>query len=155
MKLARSRKIVLQGEPSEEGHLRGNFVGSDGNDAATTERDERESDGVVPREYEEIAGDGVEDGGHLSDVSRGFLDSGDVLEAGEALHGGGLDVDAGASLNAIENDGKGNGGGQGFVMLVKAFLRGLVVIRRSGENRIHTGNRGDSFRFFNRVSRGV
>src|SRR5208337_2508209 len=123
MELARGRKVVLQSEAREEGHLRGNLVGSDRNDPAATERDERESDGIVARQYQEIVGDGVENGSHLGDVPRGFLDSGDVLEAGEALHGGGFDIHAGASLNAIENDGEGNGGGQRFVVLVKAFLR--------------------------------
>jgi hypothetical protein len=110
MKLSRSGKIILEGEASEKGHLRGNFVGSDGNDAATAERDEGKSDGIVAREYKEIIGDGVEDSGHLSDVSRGFLDADDVFEAGEVLYGGGFDVDASAPLNAIENNGKRNGG---------------------------------------------
>src|SRR5215471_3123854 len=138
MKLACGRKIILQGEVSEERHLRRNFIGSNGDNATTTERDERESDGVVTRENQEIAVDGVENSSHLSDVSRGFLDSDNVLDAGQALHSGRLDVHAGASLNAIENDGERNGGGQGFVMLVQAFLSGLAVIGGDGKNAVDT-----------------
>jgi len=46
-----------------------------------------------------------EDGAHLGDAAGGFLDADDVLDLGEAENGGRLDVDAGAALNAVENDG--------------------------------------------------
>ena len=39
--LARAREIAGQREPRESGHLRGNFVGSHGDDAAPAKRDQR------------------------------------------------------------------------------------------------------------------
>ena len=89
-----------------------------------------------PREHGEIAADFVEHRRHLADVARGFLHADDVVDFGEALQRGRLDVDAGAALHAVDDDGQADGGGDGFVVLIQAFLRGLVVVRRDGENAV-------------------
>ncbi len=54
----------------------------------------------------------------------------------QARQRGGLDVHAGAALHAVDDDRQADGGGDGFVVLVQAFLRGLVVVRRDGEDAV-------------------
>src|ERR1700688_1833104 len=120
----------------EASHFRGNFVGGDGDQAAATEGDERKRQGVVAREYEEILRNKVEDGAHLRDIAGGFLDSDDVFDLRKAENGGRLDVDAPATLDAVENNGQVDGRGDGFEVLEEAFLRGLVVIGSDGEHAV-------------------
>src|SRR5260221_1621935 len=120
----------------EPSHFRRNFMGGDGNQAAAAECDQRKSQGVVARENEKVPGDEVQDCAHLSDAARGFLDADDVGDLRKAQDGGRFDVDAGAALNAIENDGQVDGGRDGFEVLEEAFLGGLVVVRSDGKNSI-------------------
>src|SRR5260221_13895896 len=120
----------------EPSHFRRNFIGGDGNQAAAAECDQRKSQGVVARENEKIPGDEVQDCAHLSDAAGGFLDADDVGDLRKAQDGGRFDVDAGAALNAIENDGQVDGGRDGFEVLEEAFLGGLVVVRSDGKNSI-------------------
>ena len=55
---------------------------------------------------------------------------------GEARERRRFDVHAGAALHAVDDDRQRHGGGDGLVVLVEAFLRGLVVIGRDGENAV-------------------
>ena len=136
MEAAGFGKITGEGGLHEAGHFRGNFVGGDGDQAAATEGDERKRQGVVAREYEEILRNKVEDGAHLRDIAGGFLDSDDVFDLRKAENGGRLDVDARATLDAVENNGQVDGRGDGFEVLEEAFLRGLVVIGSDGEDAV-------------------
>src|ERR1700687_4255041 len=120
----------------EASHFRGNFVGGDGDQAAATEGDERKRQRIVAGEDKEFLGDQIKDGAHLGDVARGFLDADNVRDLREAEDGGRLDVDSGAALNAVKNEGQMDGGGDGFEMLEEAFLRGLVVIGSDGEDAV-------------------
>src|SRR5208282_3432265 len=95
---------------------------------------ERDRDRVVAGEDDEAVRDAFEHDRHLRNASRGFLDADDVVDFGEALHGGRLDVDAGAAGNVVKDDRQRNGCGDRFVVLVQALLRGLVVIRADGED---------------------
>src|SRR6266446_3951368 len=106
-------EITRESRLHEASHLRGNFVGGDGDQAAAAERDEGKSQGVVAGEDEEILGNEVEDGAHLGDAAGGFLDADDVLDLGEAENSGRLNIDAGAALNAVENDRQVYDGGDG------------------------------------------
>ena len=148
--LARAVKVALEGEPRQLGHFRWDFVGNDGDDAAAAEGDERERDGVVAGEDDEVFWDGVEDRGHLRDIARSFLDANNIFNFGEALYRGGLDVYTGAALHAVENDGQGHRFGDGTVVLEEALLSGLVVIRSDREDAIHAevnklASEGDHF----------
>src|SRR5208337_3744120 len=69
-------------------------------------------------------------------TAGGFLDTDNIFDLREALDGGRLDVDAGAALHAVQNDGEADGFGDGLEMLVEALLRGLVVVGRDGENAV-------------------
>ena len=60
----------------------------------------------------------------------------DVVDLREALQRCGLDVDAGAALHAVDDDRESDGRGDRLVVLVQAFLRGLVVVRRDGEDAV-------------------
>ena len=48
------------------------------------------------------SGNTVDDVGHLADVARGFLHADDVVDLGQAHQRGGLDIDAGAALHAVD-----------------------------------------------------
>ena len=62
-------------------------------------------------------------------VRGGFLDAHDIGHVtGDAGHGGGQHVAAGAAGHVIQDDGHGHFGTDGLEVLVQAFLRGLVVI---------------------------
>src|SRR6266404_1016054 len=129
-------EITRESGLHEASHLPGNFVGGDGDQAAAAERDEGKRQGVVAGEDEEILGNEVEDGAHLGDAAGGFLDADDVLDLGEAENGRRLNIDAGAALNAVENDRQVYRGGDGFEVLEEAFLRGLVVVGSDGEDAV-------------------
>src|SRR5271163_486234 len=136
MDLASVGELSAEREMHHGGHFGGDFVGNDRDDAASAECDEWKSDGVVAAQDDEIFRHLIEDGGHLPDVARSFLDADDVGDLCQARDGGGFDVDAGAALHAVENDGQIDGAGDGFEMLIEAFLRGLVVIRGDGEDAL-------------------
>ena len=59
---------------------------------------------VVAGEHREIVGGPGADVRHLRDVAGGFLHADDVLDRGQALQRGGLDVHAGAALHAVDDD---------------------------------------------------
>src|ERR1700719_1053555 len=133
---SRFGKIAGKSGLYKAGHFRGYFVGGDGDQAAATEGNKRQRQRVVAGEDEKIFGNEVEDGAHLGDIAGGFLDAHDIRDLREAEDGGRLDVDAGAALNAVEDDGQVDGGGDGFEVLEEAFLRGLIVVGSDGEDAV-------------------
>jgi hypothetical protein len=74
--------------------------------------------------------------GDLHDVAAGFLDADDVGNLGEAEDGGGLEIDAGAAGDVVEQDGQVRGFRDGAEVLELAFLAGLVVVRVGGEEAV-------------------
>src|SRR5713101_5784903 len=148
---ARAIKIALESEPRELRHFRRNFVRNDGDDAAATQRDQREGDGVVAGKNGEVMRDSVENDGHLRHVAGGFLDAHDVFDCGEALYRCGLDVHSGAALHAVKNDGQRHRFSNGAIVLIQTLLRRLVVIRSDGEYAVGAeggklAREGDHFR---------
>src|ERR1019366_3890274 len=113
-----------------------NGVGLHEDHAASPERGQRDGDGVVAGKHDEIGGDFVQHGRHLADVAAGFLDAYDVVELGEARQSAGLQVDAGAPLHAVDDDGQAGGRRNRAVVLVEAFLGGFVVIGGDGEDAV-------------------
>ena len=101
-------------------------------------------------------GDRVDGLGNLRHVAAGFLDANDVGNLGEARQGCGFEVGGGAAGNVVKDDGLvADGFGDRFEMAVLAFLRGLVVVGRGGEDVVDSGARGDLFRFLDGVVGGV
>src|SRR6267143_1993025 len=133
---ARTGKVTLEREPRQLRHLRWNFVRHHGDDAASAKRDDRERDGVVAGENDEVLRHRVQNRGHLRDVAGGFLDADDIFNLREPLHCSWLNVHPSPSLHAIQNNRQRNCLSDGAIMLEQAFLRRLVVIRRDGENSI-------------------
>src|SRR5205823_9078581 len=129
-------KVTLQREPRQLRHFRRNFVGHDRNDSTSAKRDERERDRIVAGNHDEVFGHGVENRCHLRDIARGLLDTDDVLDLRQPLHRGRLEVHARASLHAVENDRQRYGLRDRAIVLEKALLRRLVVIRCDRENSI-------------------
>jgi len=68
----------------------------------------------------------------LRNVAGCFLNANDVRNLSQPQQGGGLDVDGGARLHAIDNNRQRGGFGDGAVMLIESFLRRLVVVRGDG-----------------------
>ena len=61
-------EVTVVRDAGEFGHFRGDFVGNNGDNAATTERDEGDGDGVVAREHIEGIRQRVADRRHLADI---------------------------------------------------------------------------------------
>src|SRR5450755_3712747 len=99
--------------------------------------------------------DEVEHFGDLRHVAAGFFDSRDIWNFAQASERCGFEIGAGAAGNVVENEGLVDGLGDGAEMPVLALLRGLVVIRRGGEDGVHTGARRDFFGFGYSLLRGV
>ena len=117
-------------------HFRGNFVGSDGDEAVSTEGDEGKGERIVAGEDEEVCRNLAEDRAHLGDVAGSFFYADDVFDLRKTENGGGFDVDAGAALDAVEDYGESDVGGDGLEVLVEAFLGGLIVVRRDGKDAV-------------------
>jgi hypothetical protein len=95
------------------GHLVGDGVGGDGDEAAAAEGDDGEGEGVVAGEDAEGARALGEELSDLDDVAGGFLDADDGWVFGEAEDGIGFEIGAGAAGNVVEQDGKFGGLGDG------------------------------------------
>src|SRR5215813_1688203 len=117
-------------------HFRGNFVAGHGNDAVTTEGKQRQRDSIIARQNYEIIRNSVSQCGHLSDVSRGFLDADDVGDHGKPFHRRRLQVRAASSRHVVEDDWQTRRPCDSAVVLIKAFLRRLVVVGRNGKQSI-------------------
>src|SRR5260370_25389061 len=133
---ARAGKITVEREPCQLRHLRRNFVGHHRNDAASAKRHDRQRDGVVAGENEEVSRHGVQNRSHLRDAARGFLDANDFFNVRKALYCGWFTVHAGTALHAIQNNRQRNSFRDGAIMLEQSFRRRLVVIRRHRKNSI-------------------
>jgi hypothetical protein len=75
--------------------------------------------------------------GHLGDVAGSFLHPHDVGDGCQARERRWLHIHAGAPLHAIHDDGQADGRGDRLIVLVEAFLGGLVVVGRDGEDAAH------------------
>src|SRR6185369_7122589 len=60
----------------------------------------------------------------------------DVVDFRETLESGGLDIDAGAPLNAVHDDWQRHSAGDRLEVLDEPFLRRLVVVRRDGQDAV-------------------
>ena len=109
-----------------------------------------------PEKTRKRFGHDVDRFGDLRHVAAGFFDADDVGNLGEARQGRGFEIGGGASGHVVENDRLvADGFGDGLEMAVLAFLRGLVVVGRGGEDAVDAGARGDFFRLLDGVVRGV
>ena len=129
-------EIAAEAGLRELRHLGRDLVRDHRDDAAAAERHQRDGDGVVAREHSELRRDLVDHVRHLPDVARRFLHADDVLDLRQPRQRGGLDVHAGAPLHAVDDDRQPDGRGDRPVVLVEAFLGGLVVVRRHREDAV-------------------
>ena len=140
-----ARCVPLVGEccAGHTRHLSRNFVGHDRDDADAAQSDDRQRDGVVAGENQEIFRHGSANFGDLPDVSAGFLDGHDVRDFGQTQQRGRFDVGAGAASDVVQHQRLGRGFGDRLEVLVNAFLRGLVVVGRRGEDVVDARARRD------------
>src|SRR5580704_7388031 len=132
------------------------FVARNRYHAHAPQRDHGESDGVVSGKHQKCFRHSVDGLGDLRHIAAGFLYADNVRNLREARQCCGLKVRSGACGYVVENQRLlADGLGDRLEVPVLTFLRGLVVVRRSGENGVNTGARRDFFRFFNRLVRGV
>src|SRR6185312_2143498 len=115
-------EIAVIGGADELRHRAGDFVRDYGDEAASAERDERNSEGVIAREDGESFRKLMRHVRNLRDVAGGFFHARNGGDLREAREGGGFDVDAGAPLDVIDDDGNADGFSDRLVMLVEALL---------------------------------
>ena len=72
-----------------------------------------------------------------ADISAGLFHADDVGEFLKPFQRGRFDVNAGASLHAVDDDRQLGRRGDGLVVLVEPFLGGFVVVRRDREDTVH------------------
>jgi hypothetical protein len=84
----------------------------------------------------EVFRHGVQYRGHLRNAPRCFLDADDVVDFGETLHGGRIDVHARTACHAVKNDGQSDGARDRAIVLVKTFLGRLVVVGRDRKDAV-------------------
>ena len=108
-------------------HAPGGNVGRDRDNAAAAHAPQGEGGEVIAGEDGEAFGAALHHFGTLLHAARGFLDAHDVGEvAGEAADGLGKHVAAGAAGHVVGHDGQVNSLRHGGVMLIEAFLRGVL-----------------------------
>ena len=129
------------------------LVGSHGNDPNPAQCDHRKRDGVVAGEDEKSLGHSIKDLGNLRHVAAGLFYSRNIGYLGKPRYCAGLKVGRRPSGHVVENDWLVDSLGYGFEVLILTFLRGLVVIRRRSQDRIHPGPSGNFLRFGNRIAR--
>ena len=133
---ARGGEVAGERGIHQPGHAVGHEVGRDRDHAAAADRHQRQRQRVVATEHREVVGDDAADLAHLLHVARGFLDPHDVGDRGQARQRSRLDVAAGAAGHVVDDDRQRRPGGNRAVVLVQAFLRGLVVVRRHREQAL-------------------
>src|SRR6266567_3773060 len=156
MQGARGSPVVRERGAGKRCHLVRNFVGSYGDNANATQRDDRKRDRVIAREDEECSGNGVDGFGNLGNVAAGLFDADNIWNFGEARQCGGFEVGGGAAGNVVKDDRLvADGFGDGREVTILTFLRWLVVVGGRGEDGVDSGARGDFFGSLDRVVRGV
>ena len=139
---ARGGEIAGERGVHQPGHAVGHEVGRHRDHAAAADRHQRQRQRVVATEHREAVGDGAADLAHLLHVARRFLDADDVGDRGQARQRARLDVAAGAAGHVVDDDRQRRPGGNRAIVLVQAFLRGLVVVRRHREQALDTERLG-------------
>lgn len=124
--------VHLQGVGQGD-HLFRCDVGGDGNDAFRAGGHQRERLVVVAAQDDEVLGAVADDGTDLGIIAGCFLDGDDVgvLRQTEGCLGG--QIGACAAGDIIEDNGLGRRIRNGCEVLIKAFLRGFIVIRNHDE----------------------
>jgi hypothetical protein len=85
----------------------------------------------------------------LRQIAAGFFDAHDVWNFGKARERCGFEVRAGASGDVVEDDGLvADGFGDRLKVAILAFLRGLVVVGRRGEDCVDSRPAGEFFGLF-------
>src|SRR6266850_1464008 len=133
---ARRRVVVVLGQLHDVRHLRRRHVRRHRDDAAAAHRHRGHRQRVVAAEQDELARGRREDLAHLDDVAGGFLHADDVGDCREPDDRRDVDVDARAPRHVVDDDRQPRRVGNRLVMLVEAFRRRLVVVRRDREDAV-------------------
>ncbi|CWR02544.1 Uncharacterised protein [Neisseria meningitidis] len=105
---------------------------------------------VVAGKDDEAFGRAVDEFDVAADVAAGFFHADDVGDFGKAQDSVVSHADDGTAGHVVDNHRNRSGFGDGFEMLVNAFLGGLVVIGDDGEGVVRPGffgglGKGDGF----------
>ena len=133
---ARSDPVISDRVVDHLRHLMRDGIGGDGDEADAAEGNRGEGESVVAGKDAEGARELGEQVSDLYDVAGGLLDADDVGDLGQAEYDGGLEVDAGAAGNVVEQDGQMRGFCDGAEVAELALLLGLVVVRVGGEDAV-------------------
>ena len=117
-------------------HFTRDNIRGDGDDALAAERHDGGGGAVIAAPDGEVRRAEVEGVLNKIEVVAGFLDAGNVRMLGECLICLRRAADACAGGNVVEDDRNVDRVRNGGEMLHKTALRGLVVVRRDGEQRV-------------------
>lgn len=130
-------KVAREGEGGHLAPWAGDDVGYDGYDASSSQGHLPKGGEVVAGEQGDFVATQAADLRGDDHAGGGILDGDDVVQFGEAGDRFGQQVDSAASGDVVEDDGNANAI-QLTVVLVEAFLAGLVVVWRYGEGGVGT-----------------
>ena len=139
VQLAGLVELIDEGEVHEVGHVFGKTVGCYRYNAFHAYGHLCYHQVVVAGEHGEVVWLGLEQLQALGYITAGFFDTNDGRAVGsEAQHGSRQQVAAGAARYVVEYNGLVGSSGDGFKVLVHAFLRWLVVVGGHAEDRVNT-----------------
>ena len=98
----------------------------------TATQHERQAGRVIAGEYGKTFRNAVDQFDVVTDIAAGFFHADDIRNFGQTQNSVVAHADDGAAGNIINNHRNRSGFGDGFKMLVNAFLRRFVVV---GNNR--------------------
>ena len=104
-------------------------IGNDADDTLAADRADGQRERIVAGKNRQVAACG-DLAGHI-EAAGGFLDGDDIFDCGKANDRVGRHARAASAGNIVEDHRKIDFFGDGLKVLVEAFLRGLIVIRRN------------------------
>ena len=140
-----SAKLFCRHKRTSSRHLRRNLVRSDGNQSlAAAARWSAAPANHRRKAPANFSGKLAENLQRSGDVARSFFDADDVVDFRQPFQRRRIDVCAGAPGTLYRTIRQRDRSGDGLVVLIKTFRRGLVVIRRDRKDAIHV-QRSSSF----------
>ncbi len=136
MQRAGGGEIALQAELREARHLTGNFISRYRDDSLPPNAISGSVSGTVAGQDQEFFRNLIDHRADLVDVAGSFLHADDIVDLSQAGQRRWLDVDTRASLDAVHHNRNPDARCNRAIVLIQAFLRGLVVVRGDGKNPV-------------------
>ena len=133
------RNISCKGGAAHVGEEFGGDIGGNSDDAVSAAEHEGQTGWVVTGKDGEAFWCVFDQFEIVADIAAGFFDADDIRDFGKAQDGVVGHADDGAAGYVVDNHRNRSGFGDGFELLVPAFLGGLVVLGDVGKGVVCTG----------------